>query len=43
MGMNELIIQTYQIYRDDDHDLAVSLTARVLRVEESTVRQILES
>lgn len=39
----EKIENTYARYANEDHDLAVSLTARELGIEESEVRFAIES
>jgi hypothetical protein len=41
--MREAVINTYTRYEGEDYDLAITLTARVLFLEESSVRQILET
>ena len=40
-SMREAVISTYFRYQGEDHDLAITLTARALYLEESTVRQII--
>lgn len=34
----EKILTTYALYESEDHDLAISLTARLLHIDEVTVR-----
>ena len=41
--MIESIIRTFERYSGEDHDLAVSLTARALRIDECEVRKILDA
>jgi hypothetical protein len=40
--MREAVITAYSRYQGEDHDLAITLTARALHLEESTVRQIID-
>lgn len=42
-SMRESVISTYFLYQGEDHDLAITLTARFHHMEESSVRQILEA
>ena len=42
-SMREAVISTDFRYQGEDHDLAITLTARFLHMEESSVRQILEA
>ena len=39
----ETILSTYALYANGDHDLAISLTARTLAVDEAVVRMAVES
>lgn len=41
--MTESIIRTFQHYVADDYDLAISLTARTLRIDEFEVRNVLDT
>lgn len=41
--MIEAIIRSYQRYAGEDHDLAVTLTARALGVDEFIVRNLVEN
>jgi hypothetical protein len=42
MGMENILI-IYALYSNGDHDLAISLTARTLAMDESVVRMAVES
>lgn len=39
----EKILNIYALYASDDHDLAISLTARLLSLDEAVVRMAVES
>jgi hypothetical protein len=39
----EKILSTYALYAGGDHDLAISLTARLLALDEADVRMAVEA
>ena len=41
--MTDAILSIYQRYEGEDHDLAITLTARILGVDELMVRRLVES
>ena len=41
--MTDAILSMFQRYEGDDHELAITLTARILGVDELAVRRLIES
>ena len=41
--MADAILSMFHRYEGEDHDLAITLTARMFGVEESVVRQLVEN